>query len=93
MPKIVQVEETIAAPIDLIWEIMLDLQGYSAWNPFITRVLDGERISAVGQRFRLSVTWTNGKGAGVTQLPGNAGILPACHQRWQRLQVRNAYSF
>jgi len=30
---------------------------------------------------------------GVTQLPGNAGILPACPQRWQRFQLRNSYDY
>jgi hypothetical protein len=58
----VHIETTIAAPIDVIWEIMLDLKGYAVWNPFITRVLDGERITAVGQCFRLKVMWSNGKG-------------------------------
>jgi hypothetical protein len=59
----VRAEQSIAAPIELIWEIMIDLKGYAEWNPFITRVLDCERITAVGQRFRLNVTWSNGKGA------------------------------
>lgn len=61
MKNVANAETSIAAPIEIIWEIMLDLKNYAAWNPFITNVLGCDRITTVGQRFRLNVTWSNRK--------------------------------
>jgi uncharacterized protein YndB with AHSA1/START domain len=62
LPRVAYIENIIAAPIGVIWEIMVDLKGYQKWNPFITNVLDCDRITAPGQRFRLDVKWSNGTG-------------------------------
>lgn len=62
MTRIARIETTITAPMDVIWDILVDLKGYKMWNPFITDVLDCDRITAPGQRFRLDVKWSNGTG-------------------------------
>jgi hypothetical protein len=54
-------EVVIAAPIDVVWRIMLDTDAYGSWNPFIVRVdrLAG-RAPQVGDDLRLHVEWADG---------------------------------
>lgn len=54
---------TIEAPIDLVWAVMLDLDAYPDWNPFVVRV-DGPagRPPAVGDDLVLHVRWASGRG-------------------------------
>jgi hypothetical protein len=56
-----EAEVEIAAPIELVWRIMLDLEGYAAWNPFIVRI-DAPRPgpARVGDDLGLHVRWRSG---------------------------------
>jgi Polyketide cyclase / dehydrase and lipid transport len=63
-----QAAATIDAPLDLVWSVMLDLDAYPAWNPFVVRV-DGPvgGAPAVGDDLRLHVRWTSGRGVTSTE--------------------------
>jgi Polyketide cyclase / dehydrase and lipid transport len=55
----------IDAPVELVWAVMLDLDAYGDWNPFIYRVdraagLAG-RPTRVGERFTLRVRFGGGR--------------------------------
>jgi hypothetical protein len=54
---------TIEAPPEVVWAVMLDLDAYPAWNPFVVRV-DGPpgRPAAVGDELVLHVRWASGRG-------------------------------
>jgi uncharacterized protein YndB with AHSA1/START domain len=43
-PKCVRAEVEIDAPIERVWRILTDLEGYAAWNPFTPRVESTLRI-------------------------------------------------
>jgi hypothetical protein len=54
---------TIEAPAEVVWAVMLDLDAYPTWNPFVVRV-DGPtgRPAAVGDELVLHVRWASGRG-------------------------------
>jgi hypothetical protein len=43
-PKCVRAEVQIDAPIERVWRILTDVQGYAAWNPFTPQVESTLRI-------------------------------------------------
>lgn len=49
---------TIDAPLDVVWEVMLDLPRYGEWNPFAYRIDGG---TSVGSPIKIFVRWANGK--------------------------------
>ena len=53
----------VDAPADVVWAVMLDLDAYPRWNPFVVRV-DGQagRSAAVGDELVLHVRWASGRG-------------------------------
>lgn len=51
MPTVTRVTE-IAAPADVVWEILSDISAYPSWNPFMTRV-DGRL--AKGERLTVTI--------------------------------------
>jgi hypothetical protein len=61
-------EATIAAPIEVVWDVMLDAGAYPAWNPFIVRfdLLGGDE-PVVGDSVRLHVEWHTGGRARATE--------------------------
>lgn len=61
-------EATIAAPIEVVWDVMLDAGAYPRWNPFIVRfdLLGGDE-PAVGDKVRLHVEWHTGGRARATE--------------------------
>lgn len=71
----------IDAPIELVWQVMLDVGAYGSWNPFIHRVDAAREELRVGSAFRLHVRWPEGGGASsgevVTRLdpPASDGAL------------------
>ena len=54
---------SIAAPLEVVWAVMLDLDRYPDWNPFVVQV-DGPagRPAAVGDELVLHVRWAGGRG-------------------------------
>ena len=53
---------SIDAPAELVWNVMLDLDGYGQWNPFIVRVdAPGGRAPRVGDPITLHVRFRGGR--------------------------------
>jgi len=50
----------IAAPMAVVWDVMLDFPAYGQWNPFIVEVMGGVRRVEVGQHLGLRVRWKDG---------------------------------
>lgn len=51
----------IDAPIDVVWQVMLDTDAYGEWNPFVVRA-ETAQPPAVGNPIVLHVRWANGRG-------------------------------
>jgi hypothetical protein len=53
---------TIDAPIEVVWRVMLDLDAYPQWNPFVVRI-EGPagRPPALGDDLVLHVRWQSGR--------------------------------
>src|SRR5688500_716099 len=49
---------TIDAPLELVWEVMLDTASYAEWNPFVERA-ETASPAAVGNPIVLHVRWAN----------------------------------
>jgi hypothetical protein len=52
----------IDAPIEVVWRVMLDLDAYPEWNPFVVRI-DGPsgRSPMVADDLTLHVRWESGR--------------------------------
>jgi uncharacterized protein YndB with AHSA1/START domain len=60
--SLAEADVVIDAPADVIWRVMLDLDGYPRWNPFIVRVdRPGGRPARVGDAITLHVRFGNGQ--------------------------------
>jgi hypothetical protein len=58
----------IEAPIDTVWDVMLDVDRYPEWNPFIERVvLKAGRPPQLGDKLVLHVRWMTGGRARATE--------------------------
>ncbi len=55
-------EIDIDAPLDLVWQVMLDVEEYAAWNPFVVRA-ECPTPPSVGDPIRLHVVFGDGKRA------------------------------
>lgn len=63
MPAPANPSATIAidAPLSLVWDVMLDTDSYTEWNPFVVRV-ETPQPPAVGNPIVLHVVWASGRG-------------------------------
>ena len=50
----------IDAPLDLVWQVMLDTEAYAEWNPFVERA-ETAIPPSVGNSIVLHVRWPNGR--------------------------------
>lgn len=50
----------IDAPLELVWQVMLDTEAYAEWNPFIERA-ETAAPPTVGNPIVLHVRWANGR--------------------------------
>ena len=50
----------IDAPLETVWQVMLDTDAYAEWNPFVERV-ETPAPPAVGNPIVLHVRWANGR--------------------------------
>ena len=51
---------SIDAPLDLVWQVMLDTASYGEWNPFVYQV-ECPSPAQVGDPIKLHVRWANGR--------------------------------
>ena len=63
MSSLAQSSVSIDAPISVVWDVMVDVDAYAEWNPFIVDI-DGPsgRPLGVGDDLVLHVRWSDGKG-------------------------------
>jgi len=52
-------EVGIDAPIDVVWQVMVDTEAYGEWNTFVEKV-ETAQPPAVGNPIILHVVWKNG---------------------------------
>ena len=48
----------INAPIDVVWNILVDFEGYSKWNPFCPQIIN--KALAVGEEVDMQIDLGNG---------------------------------
>ncbi len=53
-------EIVIQAPIQKVWDVMLDIGRYREWNPFVTHIECADRPPALGSDLTLHVAFKNG---------------------------------
>ena len=53
-------EIDIDAPLELVWQVMIDTETYGEWNPFVVRA-ETAQPAQVGNPIVLHVAWANGK--------------------------------
>ncbi|MDP3894346.1 SRPBCC domain-containing protein [Nocardioides sp.] len=68
----VEAATQIDAPLDLVWEIMLDTPAYGGWNPFVVRA-DCPQPPSVGDPITLFVAWAGKEGR--TRSPERISVL------------------
>lgn len=56
-----ETETTIAAAPEKVWSILMDLEAYSHWNPFVTSILHDESHLTVGSHLKVSISPPDGK--------------------------------
>ncbi|MGH3339218.1 MAG: SRPBCC family protein, partial [Propionibacteriaceae bacterium] len=74
----------IAAPADMVWEVLVDFAAFPVWNPFITQA---EGQLEVGGRLTLRMQPVGG--SAVTLRPTVIDVVDGRRLRWQgRVGVR-----
>ena len=58
MSKIITTHLTVSAPVEDVWEALVDLAGYRTWNPFITAAAG---TIGVGERLELTIQPPGGR--------------------------------
>src|SRR3712207_586026 len=58
MSKFITTHLTVDAPVEQVWQTLTDLDGYDAWNPFITAAAG---VVGVGQRLKLRMQPPGGR--------------------------------
>lgn len=53
-------EIEIDAPLEVVWQVMLDTEAYGEWNPFVERA-ETTQPAGVGNPIVLHVVWANGR--------------------------------
>lgn len=77
----------IAAPAEMVWEVLVDFAAFPVWNPFITQA-DG-RLEVGG---RLTLRMQPVGGSAVTLRPTVIEVIDGQRLRWQgRLGVRGLF--
>jgi hypothetical protein len=80
---------SIEAPLDLVWEVMLDTASYAEWNPFVVRA-ECPTPPQVGDPIVLHVRWPNGRG---TRSPERISILEPPYDDHGTRRATLAYVF
>ncbi|NYG58835.1 hypothetical protein BJ980_001758 [Nocardioides daedukensis] len=61
MPRNPEAAIEIDAPLETVWQVMLDVDAYPEWNPFVVKA-ECNNPPRVGDPILLHVKWANGKG-------------------------------
>lgn len=73
----IQTEITINAPCDIIWEVLMDFEKYSSWNPFIQSI-SGE--PQVGSTLKVEIHPPEAKS--MVFKPKVLNVVPQSEFRW-----------
>ncbi|HEY5786102.1 MAG TPA: SRPBCC domain-containing protein [Microlunatus sp.] len=77
----------IAAPASVVWDVLVDLEAYASWNPFITSAEGPLRVGG-----RLVLRMQPADGAAVTLRPSVVEIVEGHRLRWRgRLMIRGLF--
>jgi len=83
----VRTEIEIDAPVERVWEALLDFSSYPQWNPFITSVQGEPNVDG-----RLRVEMTTSEGSALVLHPVVVHIEPQSELRWAtKLWVRRIF--
>lgn len=80
---------TIDAPLELVWEVMLDTASYAEWNPFVERA-ETANPAAVGNPIVLHVRWRNGR---TTRSPERISVIEPPRTSAEVTTARLSYVF
>lgn len=82
-------EIEIAAPLEVVWAVMLDTSSYAEWNPFVERA-ETATPPAVGNPIVLHVRWANGS---TTRSPERIRVIEPPHTEGDLTTATLAYVF
>jgi hypothetical protein len=79
----------IDAPIERVWEVMLDTASYDEWNPFVERA-ECAMPPRVGEPIVLHVRWANGR---TTTSPERISLIEPPHDEGGVRRATLAYVY
>ena len=79
----------IDAPLETVWAVMLDIDAYGEWNPFLYRV-ECATPPKPGDPIVLHVRWPNGKN---TRSPERISLVEAPHRDGDTTRATLAYVY
>jgi hypothetical protein len=79
----------IDAPLDAVWAVMMDVDAYGEWNPFLHRA-ECRTPPTVGDPIVLHVRWSNGKTA---RSPERISVIEPPHREGQTVCATLAYVY
>lgn len=50
----------IQAPIEQVWQVMIDVEKYTEWNPFVIEVKANGAAGSIGTIMHFTVQWSSG---------------------------------
>lgn len=56
MPRVARAEITVQAPLERVFDLLVDFSAYGRWNPFVVDVTGASR-AAEGVRMRFKLPW------------------------------------
>ncbi|GGR51832.1 hypothetical protein GCM10008959_11420 [Deinococcus seoulensis] len=60
MPRVARTEITVQAPLERVFDLLVDFSAYGSWNPFVVEVTGASR-AAEGVRMRFKLPWRGGR--------------------------------
>ena len=79
----------IDAPLETVWAVMMDLDAYGEWNPFLLRA-ECPTPPAPGDPIVLHVRWPNGR---TTRSPERISLVEPPHQDGSATRATLAYVY
>ena len=79
----------IDAPLETVWAVMMDVDAYGAWNPFLFRA-ECPTPPKPGDPIVLHVRWTNGR---TTRSPERITVVEPPHRAGETTRATLAYVY